>query len=297
VKGEAGMNMSTLARLAAVAILSAPWCLSYAQSAPPITVGNTTITPLTYFTKGAEYGYTNSTGTLLVAAWQDPSGSHLLAAQTVVDPASQLCTSDPAGVTQCVPTRYFYEVVMGDLADGDFSFDMGGAHLETDANRPGLSYTRYCYEFVDGAWTQAAACNMASKTAITGDWKVVRSAAPGSSNDTFVQPDFSEAYGSYSAVATATGSLLDNPKHTFGNVIGKPIYGLGPGVIFEGEGTGIGYSLGTSLFIAPDPGQNSVRPGVASPRVISPLRVPRTLTCGIPASGPSFTCGPPPYVR
>lgn len=289
------MNPSKLARLASVAILLSPWGLSRAQSAPPTTVGNTTITPLTFFTKGAEYSYDDSTGTLLVAAWQDPSGSHLLAAQTVVDAASQLCTSDPAGVTQCVPTRYFYEVVMGDLPDGDFTFDMDGAHLETDASRPGLFYTRYCYELVDGAWTDAAACSMASRTAISGDWKVVRGAPPGGSSDSFVEPEFSSAYGSFSAFATATGSLLDNPKHTFGNVIGNPIHAAGPGVIFEGEATGTGYSLGTSLFIASEPGQGSVRPGVASPRVLSPPWRPRTRTCEIPTSGPSFKCGPPVY--
>jgi hypothetical protein len=251
--GETGMNTSNLFGLAVVAILFAPWCPANAQTAPPINVGNTTITSMTYFTKGAEYNYNNSTGTLQVGAWQDPSGSHLLAAQTVVDAESQLCTTDPVGMTQCVPTRYYYEIVMGDLADGDFSFDMNGAHLKTDVTRPGLTYTRYCYELVDGNWTDAATCNMASKTAISGDWRVVRSAVPGTSNDNFVQPDFVESYASYSAPALATGTFLDNPKHTFGNVIGKPIYGVGPGLTFEGEGTGIGYSLGTSLFIAPLP--------------------------------------------
>ncbi len=247
------MNMSKPSRLAAIAMLFAPWCLSYAQSSAPITVGSTSITPLTCFTKGAEYNYSNSTGDLLVEVVQDCYGTHLLAAQTVVDATSQVCSTDPAGVTQCGPTRYHYEVVMGDLPDGDFSFDTNGAHLKTDANRPGLSYTRYCYELVNGTWTNAAKCKPARKKLISGDWTVVGSAVPGTSNDNFDQPGFVEAFASYSALALATGSFLDNPKHTFGNVIGKPVGGLGPGVTFEGEGTGIGYSLGTSLFIAPLP--------------------------------------------
>jgi hypothetical protein len=247
------MNMSRPARLAAVAILFAQCCLSYAQSAPPITVGNTTISRLTYFIKAAEYGYSNATGSLYLIAWQDPDGSHMLASSTVIDAANQLCTTDTAGVTQCIPTRYFYEVVMGDLPDGDFSFDMTGAHLKTEATRPGLSYTRNCYALVDGAWTQAPSCSVAGHTVISGDWKVDGSATPGTSNDKIISPDFVEAYASYSALAAATGSFLDNPKHTFGNVLGKPIYGLGPGVTFEGEGTAIAYSLGTGLYIAPLP--------------------------------------------